>query len=154
MKNKDITGISWLKNTWIMTVTRWILIRWFYSSSHMLPFISLASLSLLSAGGSGSDGSSLHSPRPCFHRRVMQRDARGVISAGRWCLRWVRSDECLTGCVRARLEGILLLIDSYFRMAEHGQCSAVFLNSDQKKTAVLRSLPKPKDRLFSGIWPN
>lgn len=77
----------------------------------------------------------------------MQRDARGVISAGRRCLGWVQSDERMTGCVRARLEGISLLIDSHFRMAKHGQCSAVFLNSGQKETAVLCSLPKPEDTL-------
>lgn len=54
----------------------------------------------------------------------------------------------MTGCVRARLEGILLLIDSHFRMAKHGQCNAVFLNSGHKKAALLRSFPKSKDPLF------
>lgn len=60
----------------------------------------------------------------------------------------MQSDEQMTGCVRARLEGISLLIDSYFRTAKHGQCSAVFLNSGQKESALLRSLPKPEDTLF------
>lgn len=57
----------------------------------------------------------------------------------------MQSDEQLTGCVRTRLEGILLLIDSHFRMAKHGPYSAVFLNS---VTALLLSLSKPEDTLF------
>lgn len=63
----------------------------------------------------------------------------------------MQSDEQMTGCMRARLEGVLLLIDSHFRMAKHGQCSAVFLNLGQKETALLHSLPKPEDFAFSQV---
>lgn len=145
-----------------MTVTRWIIIRWFYSSSHTPPFFwpsmwKFHSFWSLGVDWSGSDSRRLQSLRPCFHRRMMQRDARGVISAGGRCLGWVKSDEQMTGCMRARLEEISLLIDSHFRMAKQDHVLLFFWTVEHQVRRKLLSFvhcQSQKILFFSGLRPN